>query len=166
MNCRAGPFLGMFVSIRTDGDDGAVDAAFAAIERVHRLMSPQDPDSDLSRINRRAQRRPVEVHPWTYAVLRSAQAMSRASAGIFDITEGRYGARHEDVELIEGRRGRLRSRARLDLGGIAKGFPGDRGVQALTRVIAICGPRRALLARFRAEAFLVDDRGTLYAARP
>ena len=36
---------------------------------------------------------------------------------------------------------------------------------ALTKVIAVLGPQAALLRRFGAEAFLVDGRGMLYAAR-
>ena len=59
---RAKPLLGTFVEIAVAGaDDGeaAVEAAFAAVARVHRLMSFHAPDSDLSRLNREAASRPV-----------------------------------------------------------------------------------------------------------
>jgi thiamine biosynthesis lipoprotein len=49
------PLLGTFVEIRATGASSrletAVRAAFAAIERVQRLMSFHDPRSDVSRIN-------------------------------------------------------------------------------------------------------------------
>ena len=50
----------------------AIDAAFAAVARVHRLMSFQESTSDVSRVNRHAATTAVEVHPWTYAVLTTA----------------------------------------------------------------------------------------------
>jgi thiamine biosynthesis lipoprotein len=52
---RMRPLLGTFVEIRATGASSrletAVRAAFAAIERVQRLMSFHDPRSDVSRIN-------------------------------------------------------------------------------------------------------------------
>ena len=56
MISRARPLLGTFVSIRTDGDERAVNAAFAAIEKVHRLMNVHSSEGDLARINRLAAR--------------------------------------------------------------------------------------------------------------
>jgi len=61
--------------------DRAVNAAFSAVELVHRLMSFHDPDSDLSRLNRRAAIEPVEVHPWTAGVIRRALALFHATSG-------------------------------------------------------------------------------------
>jgi len=162
MNCRARPLLGTFVSIRTDGDDGAVDAAFAAIERVHRLMSPQDPDSDAF-ANQPPRRAPSAGRSPPLDVRGAALRASHEPClgGHLRHHEGRYGARHEDVELIEGRRVRLRSRARLDLGGIAKGFAVDRGVEALRRhgarqgsvnAAATFGRLASLLLRFAVRA--------------
>ena len=70
---RARPLLGTFVEIEVAGATepemaDAVDAAFAAVAEVHRLMSFHDPDSDISRLNREAHVRPLAVHAWTYAV--------------------------------------------------------------------------------------------------
>ena len=73
MIARARPLLGTFVSIRTDGDERAMNAAFSAIEKVHRLMNVHSGEGDLARINRDAHRRPVRVHPWTYRVLAIAR---------------------------------------------------------------------------------------------
>src|SRR5208283_167750 len=87
---RARPLLGTFVEITAAGAprpvmEEAVEAAFAAIAKVHRLMSLQEPQSDLSRLNREASSRPVEVHPWTFEVLGAAVEVQRRSGGLFDV---------------------------------------------------------------------------------
>src|SRR2546423_10672087 len=87
---RARPLLGTLVEISAAGAGpcvhAAIGAAFAAIERVQRLMSFHDPRSDISRVNRWADRKPIAVDAWTWAVLARAQMISQASAGAFDIT--------------------------------------------------------------------------------
>jgi thiamine biosynthesis lipoprotein len=133
MISRARPLLGTVVSIRAQAREEAFQRAFAAIEKVHALMSARCPQSDLSRINREAHRRAVSVHPWTLRVLRSAAAISKASQGAFDVTLGRIGASCDDILLLPGGRVRLRRRALLDLGGIAKGFAVDLAVAVLRR---------------------------------
>src|ERR671933_2863876 len=80
---RCRPLLGTFVEIEAD-DGAAIDAGFAAVERVHRLMSAHEPDSDLSRINRFAHVKAVEVHGWTSIVLERALFWARESEGAFD----------------------------------------------------------------------------------
>src|SRR5262245_63421635 len=87
---RARPLLGTFVEITARGEDPwhlerAVEAAFDAIERVHRLMSYQAPDSDVSRLNRADGGAPIAIHPWTYAVLRASLELRVQSIGLFDI---------------------------------------------------------------------------------
>ena len=55
---RARPLLGTIVEIELIADrppqslHAAIDAAFAAVADVHRLMSYQDSGSELSRLNR------------------------------------------------------------------------------------------------------------------
>src|SRR4051812_4336790 len=88
---RVRPLLGTFVSIRVDGLEAvtahmALDRAFGVVAAVHRLMSFQAPDSDISRLNREAAKGWVSVHPWTFDVLRRAQEFSAASDGTFDIS--------------------------------------------------------------------------------
>ena len=87
---RARPLLGTFVEIDVaDAEEcdaeGAVEAAFAVVTEVHRLMSFHEADSDVSRLNRSASRGAVSIHPWTYEVLQMAAEMNRRSAGAFDI---------------------------------------------------------------------------------
>jgi thiamine biosynthesis lipoprotein len=137
MISRARPLLGTLVSIRADAADAALNAAFAKVSMIHELMSAHSDTSDVARIGREAHLRPVRVHRWTYRVLSCAKALSEASGGAFDVTLGREGAIHADIALLPGERVRLKRRAELDLGGIAKGFAVDRAVAVLRR----CGAR-------------------------
>lgn len=139
MISRARPLLGTIVSIRAGAPEQAVAHAFATIERVHHLMSTHADDSDVSRINARGHRQAVRVHPWTMRVLRAAVSMSRVTGGAFDVTLGAQGASYADILLLTGRRVRLKRRASLDLGGIAKGFAVDLAVAALKRCGAGAG---------------------------
>jgi thiamine biosynthesis lipoprotein len=114
--CRARPLLGTYVEVTAHGAEeallhAAIDCAFAAVERVHGLMSFQDPASELSRFNREGPSVTPELHPWTREVIDAALDFRERSKGAFDATAGAEG--------------------RLDLSGIAKGFAVDRAVDAL-----------------------------------
>jgi thiamine biosynthesis lipoprotein len=150
---RARPLLGTLVEISARGQretelKHAITAAFAAVARVHNLMSFHEPTSDVGRVNRLAHRMAVRVHPWTWKVLEAAQHLSRSTAGAFDITIGgelmRLGylpsaapirldsrACWRDVRLLPGSRVRFARCLLIDLGGIAKGFAVDRAVECL-----------------------------------
>jgi FAD:protein FMN transferase len=154
---RARPLLGTFVEIAVAGAtrprmNAAVEAAFGVLSEVHRLMSFQAADSDVSRLNAQAWLRPVRVHAWTFQVLRAAVALHRRSAGVFDITvapilqemgllarprEQRQAAARDRattaaIELLPGHRARFKQPdMRIDLGGIAKGFAVDRAIDVL-----------------------------------
>lgn len=150
---RARPLLGTYVHIEAwglpDRDlERAVAAAFRAVERVQRLMSFHEPGSDLSRLNREAARSPVRVHPWTFAVLRRAQRLFRASDSLFDCAIGhrlqRWGllpggageilhGRFSAVRLLPNHQVTFTSPVVLDLGGIAKGFAVDCAIADLRR---------------------------------
>ena len=150
---RARPLLGTLVEITARGRGEAellhaIDQGFATVARVERLMSFHDRKSDVGRVNRLAHRVAVRVHPWTWEVLRSAQKMSLATRGVFDMTIGgelvrtgylpHFAGPHadprvcwHDVELLPGHRVRFRRALYIDLGGIAKGFAVDRAVARL-----------------------------------
>jgi thiamine biosynthesis lipoprotein len=147
MLCRCRPILGTFVEVTADRGE-AVDAAFAAVERVHRLMSAHEPDSDISRINRFAHISPVKVDPWTALVIERALFWSKRSEGAFDVVragkaaiESRLLPRHADQPQpiashwtwleVQGSSVRLLKPGCIDVGGIAKGFAVDRAVDAL-----------------------------------
>jgi len=144
--------LGTFVEVAGSGTNAAslergIHAAFAAVEKVNRLMSFHDPDSDVSRMNRDAFPKSIIVHPWTWKVLETAQYFARESHGVFDIAVARllasrgYLPRREyqpnnaatwrDIFLRKNCRVFFRRQLVIDLGGIAKGFAVDRAVAAL-----------------------------------
>jgi FAD:protein FMN transferase len=153
---RARPLLGTFVEIEAAGAtrselNAAIDAAFEAVANVHRLMSFHERDSDVSRLNREAFVRPIEVHAWTFQVLQVAVQIHRQTKGIFDITvapalqalgllprlegdaaivtEARF---FDAIDLFPDNIVRFRHpNVRIDLGGIAKGFAVDRALEAL-----------------------------------
>jgi thiamine biosynthesis lipoprotein len=149
---RARPLLGTFVEIAAWGAAAAdianaIEEAFDAVARVHRLMSFHDRESDISRLNRNANAGAVAIDPWTFEVLAIAQDLHRRS-GAFDITvapvlqslgllptaEGEDGtaSNADAIELLPGCRVRFRRPgATIDLGGIAKGFAVDRAVAVL-----------------------------------
>ena len=154
---RARPLLGTFVEIdladvdERDAED-AVEAAFAAVAEVHRLMSFHEADSDVSRLNRTASSAAVPVHPWTYEVMEMAVEINHRSAGAFDVgvapTLQQLGQLPPDgepaptsvtripmpeaIELLADNHIRFtHPSVRIDLGGIAKGFAVDRAIDAL-----------------------------------
>ena len=145
--------MGTSVEVEAFGRDvatreTAVREAFAAIAEVDRLMSNYRDDSELAAINRAAAREPVHVTAPMLAVLQTAERVSRASSGAFDVTVGplvRLWGFHDKRphlplpselravrQLIDYRKLIIDVAARtvrfaqpgmeLDLGGIAKGF--------------------------------------------
>ena len=152
---RCRPLLGTYVEVTADKAE-AIEAAFAAVGRIHSLMSAHDRDSDVSRINRFAHLGPIEVDAWTALVLERALSWSRRSAGVFDVVRAGKAAiasgylpRHADQTQpeaahwtwleVQGRSVRLLKPACLDLGGIAKGSAVDQAVVAMRRAGASRG---------------------------
>lgn len=154
---RATPLFGSLVRIRVEGcgHDRAVAAtsmAFAAMTRIHRLMSFHEPDSELSALNRTASRRTMRVTRDMAAALTEALAIAGASAGAFDPTVGGMAVRAgalprpegapdpdpaadwRDVDFdAEARTVRFRRPLWLDLGGVAKGYAVDLASRTLMR---------------------------------
>lgn len=132
---RARVALGTLVEMRlADASIAAhaFESAFRAVERVHSLMSRQERDSDVARINRAAACALVAVDPWTWDVLRRAKELHQATDGLFDCTvaPGSRGSL-DDVQLTAGNGVVLRRPLAITLDGIAKGYAVDRAVDAL-----------------------------------
>lgn len=151
---RARPWLGTLVEIQASGLPvaaltTALEAAFADIALIHRLMSFHDPDSDLSRLNRDASTMPVQVHAHTAAVLRWALRIADQSAGCFEpciaplMVESGYlprparapqadpAANWRDVRFDTAGSVIFDRPLWLDLGGIAKGYAVDGAIERL-----------------------------------
>ena len=131
------------------GARAALDAAFAEIRAIDRLMAVQRPDSEVSRLNHEAATHEVRVDQRVIEVLEASLVASRLTEGAFDVTvlpvvrawgftDGRP-ARPPDGtrSVIAGWRslaldaahGTVAYRSRdtaVDVGGIGKGYALDR----------------------------------------
>ena len=150
---RVRPLLGTYVQVEVCATDTAsagraIEAAFQRLEAVHRSLSFHSPDSELSRVNREAHRRPVAVCPDTLTVVRQALYLSRTSGGRFDPciaphlvraallpapaplpeTPGHWSCIHLDEDA---RTVRFSQPLWLDLGGLAKGYAVDAAIEAI-----------------------------------
>ena len=150
---RARPLLGTLVEIGivlngegstsriesdVHGDDSgaAIAAAFDAIAAVESRLSRFIATSEIFRFNAAAAGERIEIDADTRHVLAAADALRRASDGIFDITLG-SGATgwHCDAAGLH----KSGATVRLDLGGIGKGHAVDRAVDALLAAGAQAG---------------------------
>jgi len=142
------------------GARAAIDAAFAEVARIERVLSDYDPESELARLSARAplaEAVPVSADLWR--VLVRAAEIRDATAGAFDLSVGplttlwRRARRAERlpppdklaaalaavgpgaVELDHPRRAvRLPlAGTRLDAGGIGMGYAADRALEVLAR---------------------------------
>lgn len=152
--CRARPWLGTIVDIRVDGLRApralhAIEAAFAEVAMVHRLMSFHGDDSDLAHLRLAPVGTAVRVNARTCEVLDWSLRIAQASDGAFDPTVAAAqvargalpvprsifvpdaDASWHDIELLDGERVRLRRPLWIDLGGIAKGYAVDRTIEVL-----------------------------------
>lgn len=131
---RVRALLGTWVAVEAAAGpaaEAAVAAAFAAVERVGRLMHPSADGSDLARVHAAAPGNEIAVDPWTQDCLARALELYAASGGAFDpvVPEGLGDG--SDLALPAPNRVRRRAPVTVDLGGIAKGFAIDRAVDAM-----------------------------------
>jgi thiamine biosynthesis lipoprotein len=142
-----------------------IEAAFAEIEMVDRLMSKYKNDSEISELNQDGFRRAVKVSESTYEVLQRSIEFSELTCGAFDVTVGplvdlwhsaeEVNSLPADAELQQARSkvgyDKLILDAnetsvrfavegmRVDLGGIAKGYAIDKAVEAMRKGGAVGG---------------------------
>jgi thiamine biosynthesis lipoprotein len=133
----------------------AIDAVMDEMRHIDATMSVYKPDSEVSRVNALAAREPVRISPELFGLLTTALEYSRITEGAFDITYASVGYLYdfrarkrpndEQIEqalpavsyrhlLLDAAHHTVRfSRpgVRIDLGGIAKGFAVDRGIEIL-----------------------------------
>ena len=145
------PLLGGHVEIVTSSPAGlalrAVRSAFEVIDHIHSLMNFHDAESDLSRINLLAWKRPVSISPATLHLLCAARQMARQSHGLFDYTQGgklvRDGALPDHgfknlfardfnaLVILPRLRVRLRAPVILHLDALVRGYAIDQAVKRL-----------------------------------
>jgi FAD:protein FMN transferase len=135
--------------------EAAIAAVFADMRRIDGLMSTYKPESEISRVNAQAAKAPVAISTEFYALLQTAQQYSRLSSGVFDITYASVGYLYDYRRHVRPDKNALatalpgvdyrqlklndnghtvafgRPGMRIDLGGIAKGYAVDRGIELL-----------------------------------
>ena len=133
----------------------AIDAVIAEMHRTDELMSTYKPGSQLSQVNAHAYERQVQVDADIIDVVEKALGYSRLSDGVFDVTYASVGYLFDyrkhvhptDAQIAaalpavdyrqvvvdhDARTIRfLKPGMRIDLGGIAKGWAVDRGIDIL-----------------------------------
>lgn len=133
----------------------AMDAVIGEMHRTDELMSTYKPGSQLSQVNEHAYERPVQVDADLIDVVEKSLEYSRLSDGVFDVTYASVGYLFDyrkhvhptDAQIAaalpavdyrqvvvdhDARTIRfLKPGMRIDLGGIAKGWAVDRGIDIL-----------------------------------
>ena len=154
--------MGTGINVEFWHEDAAQAEALIAgvleeMRRIDRLMSTYKPDSELSQVNASAAVAPVAVSQELFALIRRALAYSEITHGAFDITYASAGRSYdyragrkptaaqlaESLPAIDYRHVRLDAAGGtvaftqpgvyIDLGGIAKGYAVDRGMEILRR---------------------------------
>ena len=133
----------------------AIDAVMDEMRHIDESMSVYKPTSEVSRVNDLAARQPVKISPELFQLLTTALEYSRITEGAFDITYASVGYMYDFREhkrpteqqiaaalpavnyrhvLLDPATSTVRFSqpgVRIDLGGIAKGFAVDKGIEIL-----------------------------------
>jgi thiamine biosynthesis lipoprotein len=137
--------------------EAAITSVFDDMKRIDRLMSTWKEDTEISKVNREGGKHPVKISRELFKLLQVSVEYSELTRGAFDITYASVGylydfkkGVHPDQKAIEqalpGINWRhmvldekrttvffTRPGMRIDLGGIAKGYSVDRGVEILQK---------------------------------
>ena len=188
----ARPMMGTEVSVwlwHEDEEAGQrlVSAVFDEASRIDELMSTYKDASRISDINRNAADEPVFAEPELFRLIREALDISVLTRGAFDITYDSVGKHYDfrqrrrpdqqttdsERQLIDYRLVELNDVAstvhflkegvRINLGGIAKGYVVERGVEILRQngienAIVTAGGDSRLLGDRRGRPFMMGIR--------
>ncbi len=179
------PLMGTEVSVYLWSDDAeqaqtAVASVFEEAARIDRLMSTYKEDSEISEINRLAATRPVVAGDELFSLVQRSLDISVLTLGAFDITYDSVGQHYDfrsrqrpDSSTVETERENIDYRfvqldraagtrclsekdgVRINLGGIAKGYVVERGVDILRRL----GVEHAIVTAGGDSRLLGDRRG-------
>ena len=178
------PMMGTEITVylwHDDPDAGreALEAVFAEVARINQLMSTYVDDSRISEINRNAANGPVDAGPELTGLILRSLDISVLTHGAFDITYDSVGQFYDfrkrqrpdaatierelktvDYRLVEADRAAgtvrfLKAGVRINLGGIAKGYTVERGIELLRQR----GVRNAVVTAGGDSRLLGDHRG-------
>jgi thiamine biosynthesis lipoprotein len=159
--------------------EAAAQAVMDEFRRLDKKLSPYIESSELALVNRMAASEPVEISQEFYRLLETSLEYSELTEGAFDITFASIGHRYDyrkgikpnksmiehSLPLIDYRNIRLdaarnavffeKPGVRIDLGGIAKGYAVDRGIELLQRK----GIAHAMISAGGDSRLLGDHRG-------
>ncbi len=136
------------ITIYSGGSNDILEECFNLCQEYEQLFSTTILDSDISRINS-SDGKPLEVNPQTAELLRLSYDYSKLSDGVFDITvlplKELWDFKAQDPKLPDNKQisnalasigynnvsvtentVTLKNNAKVDLGGIAKGYIADR----------------------------------------
>jgi FAD:protein FMN transferase len=137
--------------------EAAISSVFDDMKRIDRLMSTWKEDTEISRVNREAAKHPVKISPELFGLLQESVQYSELTHGAFDITYASVGylydfkkGVHPDQKAIQSALPGInwrhlvldakqttvffqRAGMRIDLGGIAKGYSVDKGIEILKK---------------------------------
>jgi thiamine biosynthesis lipoprotein len=147
-------YVQLWAEDATKGNE-AIDAVMAEMRRIDELMSHYKPESELSQINERANREPVQVDQELFELIKLSTHYSQITEGAFDITYASVGYLYDYPKHVHPTEAQIKSALpgvnwrnmlldeaqhtvrfehpgmRIDLGGIGKGYAVDRGVAIL-----------------------------------
>ena len=178
------PMLGTEVSVRLWHDDpdkgrALVEQFFTEVDRIDQLMSTYIEESEISKINREAAQHPVQAGDELFRIIQRSLDISILTRGAFDITYESVGQHYdfrarqrpdaetvaENLDLIDYRLVNLNTAqgtvefaaegVRINLGGIAKGYVVERGVDLLR----VAGVEHAVVTAGGDSKLLGDRRG-------
>jgi thiamine biosynthesis lipoprotein len=186
------PLLGTEVSVYLWSDDAemgqqALEEVFIEAARIDRLMSTYKDESEISKINRLAADGPVAVGEELFQLVQRSLDVSVLTRGAFDITVDSVGQHYDfrarqrpDSETVEAERENidyryvqldkaagsvtfLKEGVRINLGGIAKGYVVERGIDILRHrgvenAIVTAGGDSRLLGDRRGRPWMVGIR--------
>lgn len=139
--------------------EAAIDAALAEVRRLDEMMSLYKDDSEITRVNMAAGKKPVKVSPEMIEVVEAARKISELTDGAFDVTVGPLvvlwqmrlkegnGPTDEEIRrilafvghqhiIIDKQSSTLflkKPNMIMDFGGVAKGYAADKAAEVLKR---------------------------------
>jgi thiamine biosynthesis lipoprotein len=135
--------------------EAAIDAVLAQMRHIDETMSTYKPTSEVSQVNDRAAAGPMPITQELFDLLTTAKEYSVITDGAFDITYASVGYLYDFRKHVRPTEGQIdkalpaidyrhvlldaqnrtvqfsQQGVRIDLGGIAKGYAVDRGIDAL-----------------------------------
>ena len=180
----ARPMMGTEISVMLGHDDALegqrlIEQVFAEAKRIDLLMSTYIDDSRISDVNRRAADEPVVAGDELFRLIQRSLDISVLTRGAFDITYESIGQHYDfrnrerpdratvdaSRELIDYRLVRLdqatgtvsfaAAGVRINLGGIAKGYVVERGID----ILRMAGVQNGIVTAGGDSRLLGDRRG-------